>query len=595
MKIPSDILLHPSRRYGLRRRLRQHVSRIRPKISETEKQKTHDSINRIRRQLYNLGLEETAYQDLTRAYTYPKHWFEKSLAAFELAVWHADKCTNTDAQLCLNFLQTVFYYEQDSARIEHALVLQTESLVRLGKASAAKQSVERYLNGGSKTPDLYLALANTETKISKKLMWLNTMFAMQNLEPVIITGNSAPYDSLAVQNVSARTKKGQPLVSVIIPVCNAAKTMQTALQAITQQTWQNLEIIVVDDASTDQTLSLIKKFQQKDSRIRIIQIEQNSGTFPARNAGLQAAKGQFVTCADADDWSHPEKIERQVTDLLEHPNRIGNISQCTRAFETMQFYRRGNPGFYIQPCISSLMFRKKEAVEKIGFWDSIRFGADSEFLERLWQAFGHEQIPVLENTVFSILRQDSTSLTGNAHFGYHGFFAGIRKEYYEAQKYYHEHTALLKYPAIMETRPFVIPLPLQPKYDKTKNNPQRLAIVIAADFREGSRSLPTILQFIHSQPSDVSIGLVQMYEHNKLVAAETAAEVRSILSDSVGFLVYGENITCDELHVFNPALLANKQKYLPSVHAQQGYTKLGSKSDSLFAHKIFKADTWKNV
>jgi glycosyltransferase involved in cell wall biosynthesis len=101
----------------------------------------------------------------------------------------------------------------------------------------------------------------------------------------------------------------EPLVSVIVPAYNAARTIETTLRSVLDQTVDELELIVVDDGSTDHTPDVVRSV--KDARLRLIQ-QPNAGHASARNAGVNAASGRFVAVVDADDLWLPQKLERQL-------------------------------------------------------------------------------------------------------------------------------------------------------------------------------------------------------------------------------------------------------------------------------------------
>lgn len=97
-------------------------------------------------------------------------------------------------------------------------------------------------------------------------------------------------------------------VSIIIPVYNAEKFIEEALNSLLEQTFQDIEIVCVNDCSTDDTLRILNKFAKKDSRIRIINLEKNVGVGVARNIGIDSINSEFVTFMDADDWIQPTRI-----------------------------------------------------------------------------------------------------------------------------------------------------------------------------------------------------------------------------------------------------------------------------------------------
>src|SRR5699024_8891263 len=131
----------------------------------------------------------------------------------------------------------------------------------------------------------------------------------------------------------------------ILPAYNAEDGIHVAIESILAQTWTNIELLVVDDCSTDRTVEVVEQYVQKDDRVKLFSTPANSGPYIARNIGLQAASGTYITINDADDWSHEEKLEVQVRHLQENKHVIANTSAHARLTEEdLQFYRRGTPG-----------------------------------------------------------------------------------------------------------------------------------------------------------------------------------------------------------------------------------------------------------
>ena len=104
----------------------------------------------------------------------------------------------------------------------------------------------------------------------------------------------------------------KPLVSILIPTFNSAQFIAETIASVQQQTYENWEIIVVDDVSTDGTVALISKIRETDVRIQLQVLERNSGTGVARNTALAKAKGKYIAFLDADDLWKPEKLEKQI-------------------------------------------------------------------------------------------------------------------------------------------------------------------------------------------------------------------------------------------------------------------------------------------
>jgi glycosyltransferase involved in cell wall biosynthesis len=121
-----------------------------------------------------------------------------------------------------------------------------------------------------------------------------------------------------------RSGVDQPLVSVILPVYNGEASIGETLESALSQTYRNLEIIVIDDGSTDRTLAIVEARAARDARVKIIR-QANGGVARARNQALQAARGEFVAPLDADDLWDPAKIELQVARMLEAGNETGLV------------------------------------------------------------------------------------------------------------------------------------------------------------------------------------------------------------------------------------------------------------------------------
>ena len=170
------------------------------------------------------------------------------------------------------------------------------------------------------------------------------------------------------------------LASVIIPAHNAERFIEPTLQSALRQTWNNLEILVVDDGSTDKTRSMVEAVALTDPRIRIFSVP-NGGVASARNIGLARARGEFVAFLDADDLWHPKKIEMQIAALNAAPEAAASygllryIDELDRIVENQS--ASGSSGYtlahhlYTRPVGngSSLLVRRKIAVE-LGGYDS---------------------------------------------------------------------------------------------------------------------------------------------------------------------------------------------------------------------------------
>ncbi|MFD1166484.1 glycosyltransferase family 2 protein [Sphingobacterium daejeonense] len=121
------------------------------------------------------------------------------------------------------------------------------------------------------------------------------------------------------------------LVSVILPVYNAASTIKESLVSVCNQTYTKLEIIVINDGSTDNSLEVIKEIAKNDGRIKIIN-KNNEGLIKGLNQGLSLANGEYIARMDADDLCYADRIEKQVKYLNKHLD-IGLLGTAVKTFQ----------------------------------------------------------------------------------------------------------------------------------------------------------------------------------------------------------------------------------------------------------------------
>ncbi len=189
-----------------------------------------------------------------------------------------------------------------------------------------------------------------------------------------------------------------PLVSILIPAYNAAPYIAETLDSALGQTWQNTEIIVVDDGSTDDTLAIVKEYETKG--VKVIAQEHNRGQTIALNRCLTEAKGDFIQYLDADDILEPQKIEVQVNRLLNEPKGTLAIAPWARFYDNdlstakfkanrdWQDYEKpidwlidGWTGYGTMPPGSWLYPR--DIIDEIGLWhESLTLNNDMEYFTR---------------------------------------------------------------------------------------------------------------------------------------------------------------------------------------------------------------------
>lgn len=542
---------------------RRNIKRL---YSRAYKQKdAENKLKMYKKYLYDLGFEERALQDLIDMFFTAEDRYMRLALAWELGLYYANRLDTRSASIAIGLLEEAARLNKDEERKRHITILLAESYELTGKHDTAKNLLLALLDE-QLHPDIFIGLANTEETPAERLRWINQALEHYNLQPMTLLSDEKleAYYRLHTDPIREKEVADGPKVTVIIPAYNAGSGIRVAIESLLEQTWKNMEILVVDDCSTDDTVETIRGYARIDSRVKLLSTETNSGPYVARNIGLQAATGEFITINDADDWSHPEKIAKQVEHLLAHPEVVANTSAHARLTETLKPYRRGMPGKYIFSNMSSLMFRKNPVVDKVGYWDEVRFAADSEFKNRLTAAFGKEAVVDLDSGPLSFPMQSSDSLTANSTFGYNGFLMGARKEYRESYGFYHERAETLYMPFAPENRLFPVPEPMKPKRHP-RGKVRKLDVVIFADFRE-KLSSQLHMQLRVFKDMGMTVGLVQMgtYDLKKKTALHPTVR-ETIDGTDIQMLVYGETVACDILLIYNPAIFNEKQNYVPNV------------------------------
>ena len=173
------------------------------------------------------------------------------------------------------------------------------------------------------------------------------------------------FESLHWQ-VAAPGKVSDAVVSVVIPAYNARQTIVAAVRSILGQTHSNVEVIVVDDGSTDATVDVLLGALGGDPRVHIEMHSQNAGTYPAINTGLALSSGAFVCILGADDVSHPQRLQLQL-EAIEKSDSVAALCRYVRISEEGSLV--ANPNGVTALCDSSLMFRREIVLERLGFMD----------------------------------------------------------------------------------------------------------------------------------------------------------------------------------------------------------------------------------
>lgn len=202
-------------------------------------------------------------------------------------------------------------------------------------------------------------------------------------------------------------EKQGDLVSIIVPVYNVEKYLEKCLDSLINQTYRNLQIILVDDGSTDGSGTICDRYAAKDDRIQVIHKKQ-SGVSAARNTGLEAVKGSYICFADSDDWIDEKMIETMYENMVEEKAQISIIGydmvwedgRSQKKSDENAYYvwnqREAIAQWMIQKIFKGFMWDKMFAWE---IFAGIRFPEDRSYMEDV--AIGLDLFARAEKVVYS--------------------------------------------------------------------------------------------------------------------------------------------------------------------------------------------------
>jgi hypothetical protein len=300
--------------------------------------------------------------------------------------------------------------------------------------------------------------------------------------PVLLApdGRLSPFDRLAAAGV--RPVDAPRRISVIVTAYRPGVELLTAVRSLVDQSWADLEILVVDDGSPPEHHPVLDRCRELDERVTVIRLDTNRGTYAARNTGLDAASGEFVTFQDSDDWSHPLRLEHQARPLVDEPAVVATATDGLRVSDELVVTRPGRQPRLLNT--SSLMFRREAVLRRVGYFDQIRKAADSEYHQRIEAAFGADAIRHDRTGSYALVRMSRGSLS-RTDFGA-GWMHPARAAYKSAYHVWHQRiragTASPYLPKHPTGRPFPAPGHLR-RADPGPAAAARCDVVIASDWR----------------------------------------------------------------------------------------------------------------
>ncbi|XAG24802.1 glycosyltransferase [bacterium 19CA03SA04] len=464
----------------------------------------------------------TYYEQARWAYSHEK-WKQYYVCAQKLSLLAQDKSQQKIAWLFGAF--SLYYHAQDKAAMRDYLRPLREQW---------QQDI-----------DFQLAWANAQSDGQQRLATLNQVYLSRGFAPLATLAYPLCLGTLTSQ---ASAIEDGPLVSVIIPLYNAQATIDAALRGLTEQSWRRLEIIVVDDASSDQSLAKVQAWCLRDQRIKLHRQPSNQGAYAARNAGLLIATGDFITTHDADDWSHPQKIATQVQALIAEPQLMATCCAWVRVQDDLFITQNWQPSSQLAHYSHSSLLFRREVVSILQAWQPLRCAADTDFIRRLEAHYGEQALQIIYPDIpLAFALDDRGSLTRQSEIH-------VRTVYFGVRHIYHQIRQLQRFLDKHQPGAFTLPIPQQlfPHHPAISS----VDLLIVADFTQSSDQengwLKLVKQTVANQQS-VGLfhwpSLLTCGRHFSLDYAYALAE------QGVVPIVGGQLLHCDQVWVADKELL----------------------------------------
>lgn len=499
---------------------------------------------------------------------------QASEAAWILSRWYA---AHGDFDAALSWIVSARAAHPPAAADPRHFALEALYLGQLNRGVEARALVAQKLGARMPDPSLSLILASSWNAsqgsdfTSEKLLHINAVFRRSGLQEITRRDPDQPLSLDNLRGLSPGPKAGaRGRVTVILPAFNAGATLATALRGLMDQTHGDLEILVVDDASTDETPDVAAEFARADRRIRLIRQTENQGGYAARNRALMEATGDFITVHDADDWSHPEKIARQLR-ALRRTLAPSTFSAWVRATPDLSFLGAARVYPNLMGLNDSSGLFRRALFERFGGWDAARIGADKELIWRFEylsgrprEAFRRRMILKDCPLAFGRLIPSSLTRTGATHVL--TIYHGLRREYREAAIFWHDGLArhTIRREGFTPNPPF---FPAPPVLRPARGQGASLDTLFIGDFNFlGGTQKSALAMISAAREGDLATGLLHSRRFDQDVTNPLNHDVRRLAQAlDVRIVAPGEALWATHVIVTYPPVFAELIDRFPQI------------------------------
>ncbi|MGY4106520.1 glycosyltransferase family 2 protein [Aeromonas encheleia] len=288
-------------------------------------------------------------------------------------------------------------------------------------------------NALSNNKELGILFSNAYAREQNVSFYNKTVETYLNQEGCETTFSLRYFSDNILSNVATKATNSEwtdyGLITVIMSAYNSESTVAYAINSLLNQTYKNIEILVCDDNSTDQTLSIIRNISNKDSRVKVFSSQNNQGTYNIRNHMIKRAKGKYITFQDSDDYALPARLQRQVTELNEK-NATLCFTRWIRVTPDGQFVFFVD-GILKRFCVVSAMIRS-DYLNNIAEFRQSLVAADTEFYEYCKNSLQPNQIVHVETPlILGLWGNGSLTKMANLNAEHTGYVAPRRLAYSE--------------------------------------------------------------------------------------------------------------------------------------------------------------------
>jgi glycosyltransferase involved in cell wall biosynthesis len=293
---------------------------------------------------------------------------------------------------------------------------------------------------------------DSEYGVKKALSWYNRLYSASGFSELIFREGDGI--GRITTSVIPPAVNADDMITIVMPTFNSGDTISYAIDSVLRQSWDNLELIIVDDLSVDCTLDIVADYMRCDKRVKLVRTTSNSGPYVAQNRGLSISQGKYIASHGSDDWSHPQKFEAQMKSV--GANIPCTASHAIRMAHDLRYQVKPDTVGAFSLNASSYLYRTADLI-KLGGWDDARMAADNELIERVSRIYNAKRLVVAHQVPLSLIYVSDSTLSSSSINGLMSSNFGVRKEYHDFAAHWRNSVSKEELALHGVCRPFPVP------------------------------------------------------------------------------------------------------------------------------------------